>query len=132
MHGFRDPGHFLQWLQGEEETSADVCVRGVPARGGAGSQEVTDFVFKELRLARLRGRLQKRALRYLKNRCGHQFSEEEAFCQALEEPLDKERKKKPQQELSRRRDFRVSGDGKPRPLDDEPASSLRGIKESPN
>ena len=90
-HSFREPGHFLQWLQGEEETSADVCVRGVPARGGAGSQEVTDFIFKELRLAKLPGRWQKRALQYLKNRCGHQFSKEEAVCEAREEYHRKER-----------------------------------------
>ena len=59
-HSFYEPGHFFHWLQGEEETSAEVCVRGVPARGGTGSQEVTDFVFKELRMAKLPGRWQKR------------------------------------------------------------------------
>ena len=84
-HSFCEPDHFLQWLQGEEETSADVCVRGVPARGGTGSQEVTDFVFKELRMAKLPGRWQKRDLRYLKNRCGHRFSKEEVVCEAQEE-----------------------------------------------
>ena len=73
-HSFYEPGHFLHWLQGEEETSAEVCVQGVPARGGTGSQEVTDFVFKELRMAKLPGRWQKRALQYLKNRCVHRFS----------------------------------------------------------
>ena len=53
MHRFSASGHFFQWLKGEEEISIDVCVQGVPSRGGTGSQEVSDFVFKELRLAKL-------------------------------------------------------------------------------
>ena len=73
-HHFGKPGLFLQWLRREEETSTNVCVQVVPARGDAGSQEVSDFVCKDLRLAKLPGKWQKRALRYLKNRCGHRFS----------------------------------------------------------
>ena len=84
-HDFHDTVHILQWLQGEEEASTVVCVQGVPVQGGTGSQDVTDFFYKELRLVRLPGRLQKRALRHLKNRCGLRFSEEGAVCQAQEE-----------------------------------------------
>ena len=80
MHDFHDPDRFLQLLQGEEEASTVVCVRGVPARGGTGSQDVTDFFYKGLRLARLPGRWQKRVLQYLNNRCGHQFSKEGTVC----------------------------------------------------
>ena len=84
-HDFDDPDRFLQCLQGEEDTSADIYVRGVPARGGAGSQGVTDFFCQELRLVRLPGRWQKRALQYLRNQCGHRFLKEGAVCQAREE-----------------------------------------------
>ena len=52
-HRFDEPGHFLQWLRGEEETATDVCVQGVKARGSVGSQEVNNFIFKELRLSKL-------------------------------------------------------------------------------
>ena len=37
MQSFDEPGHFLQWLGGEEGNSTDICIRGVPARGGTGS-----------------------------------------------------------------------------------------------
>ena len=83
-HAF-GPDCFLHWLQGEEDTSAVICIRGVPVRGGAGSEEVTDFFCQELRLAEPPGRWQKRTLWYLKNRCGHRFLEEGAVCQAREE-----------------------------------------------
>ena len=84
-HDFHDLDHFLQWLQVEEETSIVVCIRGVPAQEGLGSQDVTDFFYKELRLVRLLGRWQKRTLWYLKNRCGHRFPKEGGVCQAREE-----------------------------------------------
>ena len=84
-HHFSKPGLFLQWLRGEEGTLTDVCIRGVPAQGGVGSQEVTDFIFKEMMLAKLPGKWQKRTLWYLKNRCGHRFSKGEAVCKAQEE-----------------------------------------------
>ena len=81
-HAFGGPDHFLLWLQGEEDTSTDIWARGVPARGGTGSQEVADFFCQELRLAKLPGRWQKRTLQYLRNQCGHRFLEEGAACKA--------------------------------------------------
>ena len=36
-HAFDGPDWFLLWLQGEEDTSADIFVREVPARGGTES-----------------------------------------------------------------------------------------------
>ena len=83
-HAFDGPSRFLLWLQGEEDTSANICVQGVRARGEAGSQEVTDFFFKDLRMAPLPGRWQRRTLRYLRNRCGHRFLENGVDCKAWE------------------------------------------------
>ena len=71
--------------RGKEDTSADICVRGVPAKGRTGSQEVTDFFTQELRLPKLAGKWQKRTLHYLRNRCGHRFLEEGAVSKAQEE-----------------------------------------------
>ena len=61
-HAFDGTDRFLHWLQGEEDTSANLCVRGVAARGATGSQEVTDFFCQELRLPKLPRRWQKRTL----------------------------------------------------------------------
>ena len=60
-HAFDGPDRFLLWLQGEEDASADICAQEDPARGGMGSQEVTDFC-QELSLPKLPGRWQKRTL----------------------------------------------------------------------
>ena len=91
-HRFDNPDHFLQWLQGEKEASTTISIRGVLAQGGTGSQDVTDFFYKELRLARLPGRWQKRPLHYLKKRCEHLFSKEGVVCQAREEYREGEEK----------------------------------------
>ena len=61
------------------------------ARGEEGSQEVTNFFRKELRLAPTVVRWQRRTLRYLRNRCGHQFCEEGAVCQAHEADFARDR-----------------------------------------
>ena len=51
-------------------------------RGEEGSQEVTTFFIKELRLAPTIVCWQRRTLLYLRNRCRHRFCEEGAVCQA--------------------------------------------------
>ena len=53
----------------------------VHARGEEGNPEVTTFFRKELRLAPILVRWQQRSIRYLRNRCGHQFCEERAVCE---------------------------------------------------
>ena len=71
-HSFDDPGHFLLRLQDRGDVSnEDVNLRGVFARGEEGSQEVTAFFRKELRLASTLVRWQQRTLQYLRNQCGH-------------------------------------------------------------
>ena len=56
-------------------------------RGEAGTQEVTTFFRKELRLSPALVCWQRRILQYLSNRCGHRFCEERGVCQAHEEDL---------------------------------------------
>ena len=83
---FVGPDLFLLWLQDQEDASNDdVYLRGVPARGEVGSQEVTTFFRKLLRLAPTLVHWQQRTLRYLRNRCRRRFCEEGAVCQACQE-----------------------------------------------
>ena len=84
-YSFYDPGCFLLWLQDRGDVSKeDVFLRGVLAWGGEGSPEVTTFFRKELRLGPTLVRWQRRSIRYLRNRCGHQFCEEGAVCETLQ------------------------------------------------
>ena len=89
---FYGPDCFLLWLQEQEDASNDdVYLRGVPARGEVGSQEVTTFFRKELRLAPTLVLWQRGTLRYLCNQCGHRFCEEGAVCQAREEDFARDK-----------------------------------------
>ena len=108
-----------------------LCLR-MPARGGADSQEVNDFVFEELRLAKLPGKWQKRTLRYLKNRCGHRFSKEEVVCKAQEEYHRKEWEEESCSE-SLVASCSCKEMGSPAHwITSDPASSRRAIKGAPN
>ena len=87
-HSFDDPGHFLLWLQDRGDVSnEDVYLRGVLARGEEGSQEVTTFFRRELRLAPTLVRWQQRTLQYLRNQCGHRFCKERAVCQTCQSDI---------------------------------------------
>ena len=83
---FNGPHRFHLWLQNQGHASNDdINLRGVLAQGEAGSQEVTTFFRKELRLAPTLVSWQRRTLRYRRNQCEHRFCEEGAVCQAREE-----------------------------------------------
>ena len=70
------------------------------ARGEEGSHEVTASFRKELRLAPTLVRWQRRTLRYLCNRCGHQFCEEGAVCQAHEADLARDEESREEELVS--------------------------------
>ena len=88
-HPFNDPDCFLLWLQDRGDASNDdVYLQAVLTRVEVGSQEVTTFFRKELRLAPPLVHWQRRTLWYLRNR----FCEEWEVFQAREEDFtgDKE------------------------------------------
>ena len=92
-HSFNDPDRFLLWLQDRGDASNDdVSLRGVLARGEAGSQEVTTFFRKELKLAPTLVRWQRRTLWYLCNRCGHRLCEGGQFVRLARRMLQETRR----------------------------------------